>query len=177
MADALQSFPFEEAAFDFVHARLISPFVPIARFPQVVQEMMRVLRPAGYLELVELEKPPQTCSPAFNQLAQMGLRFMEQRGLHVGVGDALIGYLQRAGAQHIQQRKFVLGQGQTSSDTECQQRLLAADMLAAQANFKPIAARLGVPESEYEILHQQAKAEVAQMGIMLPIVFCYGMKF
>ncbi len=176
VADALKPFPFADEEFDFVHARLISPFVPIARWPDVTREMMRVLRRGGLIELVELEQTPQTPSAAFNQIGQMGVRLMEQRGLHVGVGDALIGYLQQAGAQRIQQRKFVLGQGKSPSETQRQQRLLATDMLAAQANFKPIALKLGLPEDEFDRLHEQAKEEVPRLGIVMPVVFCFGMK-
>ncbi len=176
VADALQPFLFDDGAFDFVHARLISPFVPIARWPDVVSEMVRVLRPAGIIELVELEALPQTPSPAFMRLTNVARAFMEGRGLYTGVGDALPGYLRQAGIQQVQQHKFVLGQGGTQSETARQQRLLATDMLAAQANFKPVALKLGMPEAEFDALHEQAKREVPQMGIYLPVVFCFGMK-
>lgn len=177
VADALQPFPFPDGAFDFVHARLISPFVPIARWPDVVSEMARVLRPGGgIIELVELETLPQTQSASFMRLMKVASDFMEGRGLHTGVGDALPQYLRAAGIQRIQQRQFVLGQGKTSSETARQQRLLATDMLAAQANFKPVALSLGIPGSEFDHLHEQAKAEVAQMGMSMPVVFCFGMK-
>ena len=65
VADALQPFPFHEATFDFVHARLISPFVPIPRWPDVLREMMRVLTPGGVIEVVDFRGPPRTPSPAF----------------------------------------------------------------------------------------------------------------
>ncbi len=171
VADALKPFPFADGEFDFVHARLISPFVPIARWPDVLAEMMRVLKPGGIIEVVELEHLPESPSQAYMTLSNYGRDLMAQRGLFTGVGDALPGLLEQAGAKHIQQRKFVLG-----TDLR-QRRLLAADMLAAQAHVKPLMVRAGrFTEEEFDALHAQSKAEVTQLGITVPVVFCFGQK-
>jgi ubiquinone/menaquinone biosynthesis C-methylase UbiE len=172
VADALKPFPFADGEFDFVHARLISPFVPIARWPDVLAEMMRVLKPGGIIEVVDMEQTPQTPSKALMTLGNYGLEMMRQRGLFTGVGDALPGLLEQAGATRIQQRKFVLG-----ADLR-QRRLLAADMLAAIANIKPLMIREGrYTEEEFEALYTPGKAEVMELGITMPIVFCFGQKF
>lgn len=178
VADALKPFPFEDGEFDFVHARAISPFIPITRWPDVVREMARVTRRGGHIELVDLYKIPETPSQSFNQLFQLPQDLMGKRGLYVGgVGDALVGYLQQAGIQRVQQRRFILGQGRTSSETQRQQRLLAADLLAALANLKPIVLHhLGVPEEDFDRLLVQAREEVAQLGLVMPVVFCFGTK-
>jgi ubiquinone/menaquinone biosynthesis C-methylase UbiE len=177
VADALQPLPFEDEAFDFVHARLISPFVPIKVWPQVVQEMARVLRRGGMLEVVDGEHVPQSPSTSFRQIFQFPQALLEKRGLHVGMGDALRDYFQQAGIQRIQQRKFTLGQGKSTSGTVRQQRLLAADLLAAMANFKPLAVhQFGIAEGEFDRLCQQAKEEVPRLGIHWPVVFCFGTK-
>ncbi len=177
VADALQPFPFADGEFEFVHARLISPFVPIARWLDVVREMLRVLKRGGYLEIVEYETLAQSPSPAFNRLGSAFVRLLDQRGLYAGVGDMLPSLLAQAGASHIQQRKFVLGQGKSESETKRQQRLLAADMLAAQAHIRPIFTKLGFfSEAEFDALDQQSRWELPQLGVVWPVVFCYGQK-
>ncbi len=177
VGDALKPFPFEDGAFEFVHARLISPFVPIARWPDVVREMVRVLRPAGLIELVDHQTAPHTPSPAYNRFLAAVAKLCEQRGVYAGVGEALINYLEQAGVQRIQQRKFVLGQGKTESERRRQQRLLAADCQAFVEHMQPILTRLGYfSEADYKVLSQQVREELPEMGIVWPVVFCFGMK-
>ncbi|HEU5199284.1 MAG TPA: class I SAM-dependent methyltransferase [Ktedonobacterales bacterium] len=171
VGDALKAFPFDTGSFDFVHARLISPFVPIARWPDVVREMMRVLKPGGVIELVDLWSFPRTPSPAFQPISKLGEEFFAERGLFVGVGDALPELLAQAGAQQVQQRTFVLG------NDPRQARLLAADMLAGQEHIKPLLVQRGqISAQEFDRLHAQAKVEVPQMGIQMPFVFAFGKK-
>lgn len=177
VADALQPFPFDEGAFDFVHARLISPFVPIVRWPDVVSEMARVLRPGGIIEVVDHQTAPQTPSPAYNRFLATVSKLCDQRGVYAGVGEALTGYFQHAGVQRIQQRKFVLGQGKTQAESRRQQRLLAADCHAFVDHLRPVLTRLGYfSETDYEALAQQVREELPKVGIVWPVVFCFGMK-
>lgn len=175
VADVLQPLPFEDGAFDFVHARLMSPFIPIKAWPQVVREMARVLKRGGVIEVVDGEQVPRSPSASFGQLFQFPQTLLEKRGLHVAMGDALMGYFQQAGIHHIQQRKFTLGQGRSASETARQQRLLAVDLLAAMANFKPLAVQqYGIAEEDFDRLCQQAREEVPRLGIVWPVVFCFG---
>jgi ubiquinone/menaquinone biosynthesis C-methylase UbiE len=174
LADALQPFPFANGEFDFVHARFISPFVPIPAWPQVVEQMMRVLEHGGAIEIVELFEPPTSPSAAYNALAEAGSKLMEGRNLYRGVGDHLIEYLQQAGAQHVQQRKFSIGTGPQAAR---QQRMLASDLLAAMEHSKVFTVRAGhLSEERYDALLQQARQEIAQVGITMPVVFCFGVK-
>lgn len=178
VADALQPLPFEEGTFDFVHARLISPFVPIARWPDVVREMARVLRPGGgIIELVDHQTAPHTPSPAYNRFLAAVQSLCDQRGVYAGVGETLPGYLQQAGIQRIQQRKFMLGQGRTRAESRRQQRLLAADCQAFVEHMQPMLTRLGFfSEAEYAVLIQQVREELPEVGIVWPVVFCFGKK-
>ena len=177
VVDALKPFPFSDAEFDFVHARLISPFVPIARWQDVVSEMARVLRPGGLIELVDHQTAPHTPSPAYNRfLAAVG-KLCDQRGVYAGVGDAFRGYLEHAGIQRIQERQFVLGQGKTESETRRQQRLLATDAVAFVEHMQPVLTRMGYfNDREYVGLTEQVKRELPDMGIVWPVIFCFGTK-
>ncbi len=173
-ADALKRFPFEDGEFDFVHGRFMSPFIPKDQWPHVVGEMLRVTRPGGCIELVDMERPPLASSPAYHTIEQAIAKLMERRGLYVGVGDELMGHLQRAGVKRVQQRKCVLGNGR---QREREQRLLAADVLAIQANMRAILVQVGAfSEEQFDAVYQKAKEEVMRTGIMMPIVFAFGAK-
>src|SRR5262249_42755613 len=106
VADALKRFPFDDGMLDFVHARLISPFVPIARWPDVVSEMVRVLRPGGHIELVTYQAAPKTSSPAYNRFLAAVSDFCNRNGIYIGLGDVLTSYLRQARVQRVQQRTF-----------------------------------------------------------------------
>jgi ubiquinone/menaquinone biosynthesis C-methylase UbiE len=173
-ADALKPFPFADAEFDVVHTRFISPFVPIDRWLHVVGEMLRVLQHGGVIEIADLEAPPSSASPAYNELAVAGAKLMQGRNLYRGVGDDLLRYLQQAGASRVQQRTFTIG---TGPEARRQQRMLASDLLAAMEHAKGFTVRAGLlTEERYERLLQEAHQQVAEVGIAMPVVFCFGTK-
>ncbi len=173
-ADALKPFPFEEGEFDFTHARFIAGFVPAAQWTPVVAEMLRVTRPGGYVELVEPVSNPVSPSPSFTELMDTVAQLGASRHLEMRPGDNLAGYLQQAGAQHVQLRRFVIGTGR---DAQRQQRLFASDMLAFARTMGPVLVRMGLlTEERYTTLLRNAEWEVLQMGITLPVVFAFGQK-
>jgi ubiquinone/menaquinone biosynthesis C-methylase UbiE len=179
VADVLQRWPLDDASFDFVHARLISPFVPITRWPDVVAEMVRVLQPGGLIELVDHQTSPHTPSPAYNRFLEAVAALCKRRGVYAGVGDAFTPLLQQAGIHRIQQRQFVLGQGKTDSETRRQQRLLSADAAAFVEHMQPVLTnpQLGYfSDVEYAGIIQQVKQELPELGIVWPVVFCFGLK-
>jgi ubiquinone/menaquinone biosynthesis C-methylase UbiE len=177
VADALKPLPFSEAEFDFVHARLISPFVPIARWSEVVGEMVRVLRPGGVIELVDYQAAPLTPSPAYNRFRDAVSQFCDQRGVSIGLGESLTSYLRQAGIQRVQQRTFVLGKGRTESESHRQQRLLAANCSAVVEHMQPVLTNAGYfTDVDYEALVRQVKEELPTLGIVWQVVFAFGTK-
>ncbi|KAG0180845.1 hypothetical protein DFQ28_000335 [Apophysomyces sp. BC1034] len=51
--NVLQGLPFEDNTFDFVHMRLMIGALRNNEWPMVLAEIDRVLKPAGYVQLVE----------------------------------------------------------------------------------------------------------------------------
>ncbi|HEY1387901.1 MAG TPA: class I SAM-dependent methyltransferase, partial [Ktedonobacterales bacterium] len=83
-ADILSGLPFADASFDFVHQRLVFLAVPTARFQEVVNELTRVTRPGGWVELVEGGGISQSSGDA----VQTWLRWMAPRALSVALTRA-----------------------------------------------------------------------------------------
>jgi len=174
VADALQPLPFAEAAFDYVHARLMSPFVPERQWPQVVGELLRVLEPGGYLELVEFEESARSTDPALTALIAALDRLALARGLDTHTGGKLGAYLHQAGATAVQQRRIVLGAGRQA---QRQQRLLAADALALVKHVGPLLIRAGAfTETDYQALLRQAEEAAPQAVIQFPLIVAVGQK-
>ncbi|HLV98790.1 MAG TPA: class I SAM-dependent methyltransferase [Ktedonobacterales bacterium] len=172
-ANALKPFPFEDASFDFTHARLLAGFLPIKQWPAVLAEMARVTRPGGYIELVENELPISP-SPAFNFLVGVSLQMLRKYGLYEGAGPHLIEHLRQAGLERVQQRRVVLGTGRFASR---QQRLMITDLVAGAENFQPVAIRAGlVEEDKYSAALAQDRDELTKMGVTWAYTCAYGMK-
>ncbi len=53
-ANALGTFPFAENSFDYVHQRLMIMSIPAFKWSAVLHEVLRITRPAGWIELVEV---------------------------------------------------------------------------------------------------------------------------
>ncbi|HEY7349928.1 MAG TPA: class I SAM-dependent methyltransferase [Ktedonobacterales bacterium] len=174
-ADAFQRFPFEDEAFDFTHARAISPFVPMDRWPAVVAEMARVTRRGGYVELVDFDMSSASSqSQAFNTLWEAMQQLMAARGLHPGAAPYLARYLHEAGLAHVQERRALAGTGRQA---QRQQRLLATDLLSILTNVQPIMARAQImPEASYRQTLERARSETLRLNITQPVVFAFGQR-
>ena len=67
-ADILQGLPFPSHQFDFTHQRLLVGAIPAPRWPEVVRELVRVTRPHGWVELVEVGTTVQHAGAATERL-------------------------------------------------------------------------------------------------------------
>jgi ubiquinone/menaquinone biosynthesis C-methylase UbiE len=172
-ADALKPFPFEDEAFDFTHARAISPFVPSARWLDVVREMIRVTKRGGYIELVDFELPSSP-SPALTLLMDASKRLAAARGLQLGAAPYLADYLRQAGLTRVQERRFVIGAG---SQKDRQQRLMQTDALSILTNMQPIVVRAGLlSEATYTANLEQARQEIPRMGVTSAVTCAFSIK-
>lgn len=52
LADVLKGLPFPDQQFEYVHQRLLVAAIPAAHWPGVIQELIRVTCPGGWVELV-----------------------------------------------------------------------------------------------------------------------------
>src|SRR5262249_46359129 len=67
-ANVLQGLPFADNRFDFVHQRLMVTALPLATWPDVVRDLVRVTRPGGWIELVESGDDIEPRGPATKRL-------------------------------------------------------------------------------------------------------------
>ncbi len=173
-ADAIKRFPFEDEQFDFTHARFISPFLPIEHWPHVAEEMIRVTRRGGYVELVDFDMPNSTC-PSFNYLMEhVFKRLLAMRSLHEGGAPHVARYLRQAGLTRVQERRIILGTGPQAAR---QQRLMVADSIAVWTNLQPVAVKMGLlPEDEYSALLERVRAELPRTGYTWPVTSAFSIR-
>lgn len=98
--------PFPDASFDFVHQRLLRAGLPLRAWPAAVAELVRVTRPGGLVELVEVRNGVRPSGPATRRLFSLLLRMCEAMELDVEgpPGLALDRFLGDAGIHPVRSR-------------------------------------------------------------------------
>jgi ubiquinone/menaquinone biosynthesis C-methylase UbiE len=143
--NALEPFSFASGSFDFTMARACSSFVPVAQWPQVIGEMMRVTGRDGWVEVRDfgLVRSP---NPALNELTAKFAHMTNTRGLHPGAGPFLKQYIDLVGGRHSQIRQVTVRSGTPGRASRAGQ-LLLADYLALMERVTPVVAQTGLDTS------------------------------
>jgi SAM-dependent methyltransferase len=112
--NVLNPLEFPDAAFDFVNARLLCAFMPVAAWPSFVQECVRITRPGGIIRLTEAEWE-FTNSAACERLANMLTQAMwldgksfSPDGKRLGATLMITQFLKEKGLIDLQRHAYAL---------------------------------------------------------------------
>ena len=75
----LDPFPYDDASFDFIHIQRGTMFIAPQHWPSIIAELLRLLRPNGWLNLIDFE-PGITSSPAVDRFATLVGKAMAKAG-------------------------------------------------------------------------------------------------
>ena len=145
--NVLRGLPFRDGVFDFVHQRLLVAGIPVAEWPRVVGELVRVTRPGGWVELVEPMMRAQPTGPASRHLVELLLARADSLGLDTrdAVFRAVDGYLREAGLEEVTRREFELPIGEWGGRVGS---FLASDMRAAATRMCEVLESRGALSAE-----------------------------
>jgi len=96
--DVLKGLSFPPASFDFVHQRLLMSAIPATRWQGVVNELARMTRPGGWIELVEAS--PVEGAPALDMLKAWQVQLTAKRDIDIMIGTKIESFLKNAGLQN-----------------------------------------------------------------------------
>ena len=100
--NVLEELPFAANTCDFVHQRLIlASAIPVARWSDVLRELLRVTRPGGWIELAECGVEGENLGPLTQQFFAWGLEAGQARGLDPRQIPSLDRYLREAGGRNV----------------------------------------------------------------------------
>jgi SAM-dependent methyltransferase len=176
-ANVLHGLPFGDDQFDFVHQRLLFVAVPLAAWPELVRDLVRVTRPGGWIELVE---PPSMKfdrpGPAIRRLAELALAAAASRGLDANsmVYGSLDAYLREAGVAHVTRREVTLPVGEWGGRVGS---LMATDFRVAFNSLGQVLEAAGAlePQEVADLIHRVQK-EYAERQVSTSIAIAYGRK-
>lgn len=102
LGDVLKGLPFPEKQFEYVHQRLLVAAIPTANWPTVINELIRVTRPGGWIEVLEIGVTIKNAgSETARLLAWMG-GLSKERGFDMGIVSQLGQLLIEAGVQDVE---------------------------------------------------------------------------
>ncbi|CAG8825543.1 17236_t:CDS:2, partial [Gigaspora rosea] len=93
-ANVLETLPFDNNTFDYIFQRILYVGIPGNNWPLVVNELVRVLKPGGYIELLEIDFQYSFMGPATTRLINGILIMFDERGLDPMACYKLQGYLE-----------------------------------------------------------------------------------
>lgn len=101
-ADILQGLPFPSCQFDFTHQRLLVGAIPAPRWPEIVRELVRVTRPQGWIELLEVGTTVHNAGAATARLLAWVHETSLARGIDMVMVTQLGELLKQAGCQAVE---------------------------------------------------------------------------
>ncbi|KAH8551583.1 S-adenosyl-L-methionine-dependent methyltransferase [Umbelopsis sp. PMI_123] len=85
VGNVIHELPFEDNAFDFVYMRFLGMGVPNYQYPIVLASLFRVLKPGGWIELVEIDGAQQYKGEKTCQFYNALLQYLASRGFKDGM--------------------------------------------------------------------------------------------
>ena len=148
----LQGLPFANDRFDFVHQRLLLAGVPVKAWARTMAELVRATRPAGWLELVEVEFDIDPAGPSTRRLIEMLWRLMREAGLDTtGIIYRSLGeQARRAGLIDVEAREDTLPIGEWAGRIGSLMGSAFRSVFIRTAGM--FEAKFGVSEQEYRQL-------------------------
>jgi len=174
VANVLEGLPYPDAAFDFVHQRLLAFALPLDRWPDDVRELVRVTRAGGWVELVEGRPAVHVQTPALATLHQWVLDFCTRRNIDPLVGNQIDGFLRQAGLDRVTMRevRLPLGRGGGHLGT-----MAETDYFTGFAALRPILVAQGITTGEaFDEMMRAARIEMDMGSYEWSFYIAYGQR-
>jgi ubiquinone/menaquinone biosynthesis C-methylase UbiE len=173
--NVLQGLPFQPNQFDFVHQRLLIGALPATAWPVELQQIFQIVRPGGWVELVESSGGyNEPHSPANMEMADGIVKIAALRGIDTHITLKLDTLLGQAGFTHIEKKIFQIPTGQWGDRLGS---LMATDWQAIIRTFqKGFISVLGYSPTRFEQLFNEMVKEWEQYHSTSPFYVLYGQK-
>jgi SAM-dependent methyltransferase len=174
--NVLDGVPFADDSFDYVHQRWMRVSIPVADWPAVVGNLVRVARPGGFVELAEFRHLLEPAGPATARVFELLHELAAQRALD-GTGvvaRSLTSYLGEAGATDVRADVVAVPVGEWGGTIGS---MMASDLRSMITGLRgPFAWALGVPPDECDDLLSAALVECESHHTNTLCAFAHGRK-
>ncbi|RIB04559.1 S-adenosyl-L-methionine-dependent methyltransferase [Gigaspora rosea] len=168
-ANLLDGLPFPDGTFDFVYQRFMSSALEESQWrDEVIAELVRVIKPGGWIELMELDVvcTEDTNAPTYQRFNRSLMDFLADRGINGLISSKLKGYLESTKQLtniQCEERSTRIGQwGGRLGEMMC------VDLLEGVAACKPALSQfMNITYDEFDSMLQTVRMEVDSSQ------FCY----
>jgi SAM-dependent methyltransferase len=167
-ADILQGLPFPACQFDFTHQRLLVGAIPAPRWPEVVRELVRVTRPSGWIELLEVGTTVHNGGAATARLLAWVRETSLARGIDMVMVTQLGDLLKHAGCQAVEAQDIPVPLGSWAGRSG---EMLKLDAIRVFQAMRP---RTSTPAEQLERMLDAAAAEWEQNHASYVFHIAYG---
>ncbi|CAG8676062.1 14113_t:CDS:2, partial [Dentiscutata heterogama] len=159
-ANVLEGLPFEDNTFDFVFQRYMFTGCTKEKWPYLINEFVRVLKPGGFLELSEPSKMFDL-GPATQRLFNGLIELLEKRGLDSDIYQKLEDYLQNQGQlENIKKEAKQCYHGVKSNNIKLS-KVVVNNMVTAYGSFKlALLEALQISNEEFDELVKISEKEL-----------------
>lgn len=156
-ANILKGLPFPEKQFEFTHQRLLVAAIPTKDWPAVVQELVRVTQPSGWVELVEIGDTIQNAGPATKRLLKWMTDISKGLGFEMSILQHLGDLLKQAGCSSVESQDIPVPLGEWAGQVG---QMLKTDVLNGWSALKDRYCPLSdTPPDVFDAMLQAALAE------------------
>ncbi|KAI9495908.1 S-adenosyl-L-methionine-dependent methyltransferase [Zychaea mexicana] len=160
--DIHERWPLTDAAVDLIFQRNMGPHVKKQQWLALLQEMYRVLKPGGYVELLELDPCHHNPGPVQKTFEEFARSHWEEFELDFEFIGAVKGYLEEAGFELVEQRQVDIPIGEWPEESELKQFgfINKETQKAFLRNRKQeLISKWGIPSEDYDLAVQEIMEE------------------
>lgn len=174
--------PFDQPNFDLVHQRLLILALPSADWLKAIQELVRVTRAGGWIELVESTGlveflPPPRSNRGIENLLRLNAWSAEacgKRSIDLTMGGKIGAILAQAGLAQVAQRRLPIPLGKQHGRVGAMMETNYFSALGALRNLI-LAMQVATPEA-YDAAVAMAPEEIARNQCVFPYYAAAGQK-
>lgn len=168
----LQGLPFPDHTFDFTHQRMLVGAIPARDWPRVIQELTRVTRPGGWIELMEYSDVVYNAGPAWKQLHKWTQDACLAQGIDLSQARDLGAMLTQAGLRQVAQQPVDIPLGAWDDPIGL---LMERDALVGYGALKPALCKLFALEpAEFDRQMTTAQREWKEQHAFMRFFLAYG---
>jgi ubiquinone/menaquinone biosynthesis C-methylase UbiE len=171
--DIFAGLPFTSGSFDFVHMRLVYAATPVDKWQPLVEELVRVTKPGGYIELVEgfvlLDVGPATTA-----IQNAAIELSKRRNIDVTYGKNIGHLLKLCGILNVQERGVSIPVGRQHGRLGA---LAEQDILSVFKALGNAAVANGILDAEdFNRLYAEMTGELTEAITTWPVFQAFGKK-
>jgi SAM-dependent methyltransferase len=167
--DIRNPLPFGDACFDLVNLRLLMAVIAPRRWPNLLAECRRILRPGGKIWWSEPEPVGASNSPAYERLIALVMLAvsLQMEGVppptwpHLGLAPQMGKLLREAGFKIVSKTGYL---HESSFGTEGNEFAVQNAVVEFELVKKHLIGHKLIPQDQYELLQKQMVAEFSEPG-------------